>query len=107
MENRNDQGSQKPPILKINLLEAIAAIVITTIFVAGFHAILPFAGIAVYIVIGVALAYAGLLGYHTFQHRRKLAAIDLDRQQALAQRERIFNAQAKAKALSLIQPDTR
>ena len=98
--------NQKPPILKINLLEAIAAIVIITIFVAGFHAILPFAGIAVYIVIGVALAYAGLLGYHTYRHRQKLADIDLDRQQALADRERIVNEQEKARALSLIQPDT-
>lgn len=95
----------KPPILKINLLEAIAAIVIITIFVAGFHAILPLANYAVYLVIGAALAYAGLLGYHTYQHRRKLAAISLERQQALADRERIVNAQEQAKTLALIQPD--
>jgi hypothetical protein len=105
MQYQNDQNHQKPsPILKINLLEAIAAIVVITVFVAGFHAILPFAGYAIYVVIGAALAYVGLLGYHTFQHRQKLAQIDLDRQQALANREHIINAQERAKALSLIEP---
>ncbi|HEU5380766.1 MAG TPA: hypothetical protein VFV38_35530, partial [Ktedonobacteraceae bacterium] len=103
MENQHEQRSRRastPPLLKINLLEAIAAIVIIAIFVMGFHAILPLAGYAVYLVIGVALAYAGLLGYHTLQYRRQLARIDLERQQALATRESIINQQEQAKALA-------
>jgi hypothetical protein len=105
-EPRYQRREQTPPLVKINLFEAIAAIVIVVIFVVGFHAILPLASYAVYLVVGVALAYAGLLGYHTLRHRQKLAAIDLEKQQALADRERIVNAQEQAKALSLIQPDT-
>lgn len=92
-EPRYQRREQTPPILKINLLEAIAAIVIVTIFVVGFHAILPLASYAVYLVIGAALAYAGLLSYHTLRHRQKLAAIELEKQQALAERERIVNEQ--------------
>lgn len=106
-EPRYQRREQTPPILKINLLEAIAAIVIVTIFVVGFHAILPLASYAVYLVIGAALAYAGLLSYHTLRHRQKLAAIELEKQQALAERERIVNEHEKARALSLIQPDPR
>jgi hypothetical protein len=107
MQYQNDQNHPKqPPLLKINLLEAIAAIVVITIFVAGFHAILPVAGYAVYVVIGVALAYVGIIGYHTFDHHRKLAVIDRRKQEALAEREEILNQQEKARALSLIQPDS-
>ena len=105
MQYPNHQNEPKPPILKINLLEAIAAIVVITMFVAGFHAILPFAGYAVYVVIGAALAYVGIIGYHTFKHHQELARIDRRRQAALAEREEILNQQEKARALSLIQPD--
>ena len=48
-EPRYQRREQTPPLVKINLLEAIAAIVIVVIFVVGFHAILPLASYAVYL----------------------------------------------------------